>query len=217
MEPTDLEKLEIAFASGQERIIEMLALAIAIDRDASIRRALGAESSNQVVLSLGERGPFLTLDQHKVVATSMAGVAPATTTAVVDIRQAVATSSEVAAALLPGLHESERDARTLIRAMRADAESFCREGFGQLEIWAPLFAHVSYQQAALLQSIFDLTRRRLLDERDPKFLHWYWESVHLLGHYTVWLRRQNPRGGSRGHLKSALPFVQSKERNALVS
>jgi hypothetical protein len=69
--------------------------------------------------------------------------------------------------------------------MRDDAERFPRETFVKLVRWSAVVAADAYRQAALLQSIFDLGRSRVIDDPRPELLRTYWTHVHLLGHLTL--------------------------------
>jgi hypothetical protein len=176
-------ELDAEFGNGQERIVGLLALAMTIQRDAALRSTISA-GYDHVAIALEDNGPYVVAERGKVVGAAMSGTI-FDDVAVVDLRAAVEASAVTNTAFQRVYRSARAEAERAFIAMRASADGYTREPFAKLLRWAPLLAPDAYRQAAVLQSMSDVERPRLLGHARPTALHDYWMNVHLLGQLTL--------------------------------
>jgi hypothetical protein len=212
---TELEELEREFGDGQERIVGVLALAMAVQRDASLRASIAQRATDhRFALALETNGPFVVLEDGKLVGAAMPGERPAELE-VVELRESVEASPATRAEFQRAYRASRSEADRAMLAMRDDAETFSRETFIKLLRWSPLVAADAYRQAALLQSMFDLGRARVLADPRPEPLHAYWMHAHLLGHLTMLAAAAEPTAWL-AEMANAFPWHRWTPSFALV-
>jgi hypothetical protein len=190
-----LETLERDLAIGRRNLEGVLASALAIERDAHLRAAIGAANPNgPTAIALAERGPFVVVEHGQVTSSTMLGADPPGIDAVLSLPDALDLAPGARASFEAALRATGPEAARAIAEISEGAERYPERAFTELQRWAPLLAMHAYRQSVTIQSIFDLERGRARSAATVDELRGYRERVHLLGHLTLLATSAEPAG-----------------------
>ncbi|MFT3695852.1 MAG: hypothetical protein QM831_22140 [Kofleriaceae bacterium] len=187
MSVTELELLdtfEQDLATSRANLERILASALAIERDPTLRHALSEDPGGVTAVALAASGPYVLIEHGRVTGTALLGPAPDGVDQVLALPDALTRKSHLRQAYRTALIGSEAEAVRLLDSLEHDAEFFSQRAFVALERWAPLLALHAYRQTVAIQSVFDAERSVVLTATAERKRR-YWERVHALGHLSV--------------------------------
>jgi hypothetical protein len=184
----EVAELEGRLAACSERIVELLAFGLALEKDRPFRQAIQRIAPKErCALALGDGGPFLEFADGSVVGTGVIAGLPPPLAVTLDVGEVLREQPALAEVLrtrlrVSGVHDQ---AARLVSAFLGMAHSLSANDFRTVHRWAPLLALEAYRYVASSQMLRDETRALLRHRANDRSLRWYWDHVHALSHMTL--------------------------------
>ena len=178
-----------------DHLVEVLALALALERDPILRAAVaGTVPPGPCLLALGPDGPFLGYASGELTDNGTLAGEGRPLVPVVDLRETLRESPALAETARARLRESgaQSEAERLVRAFQRDAHNYSADDFVNLSRWAPLLAHQAYVHTAATQMVIDQTRDLVPKRPSEIALRERWNLMHALSHSTLLATSANP-------------------------
>ena len=193
--PTEILDAEARLLTCLDRLAEVLALALALERDPILRAAVaGAVPPGPCLLALDSDGPFLGYASGELTDNGTLAGEGRPPVPVVDLQQALRESPALAKTARARVRESgaQSEAERLVWAFQRDAHNYSADDFFKLSRWAALLAHQAYLHTAATQMVIDQTRDLVRKRPSERALRERWNLMHALSHSTLLATSANP-------------------------
>jgi hypothetical protein len=184
----EVAKLEARLATCSERIVELLAFGLALEKDRPLRQAIQSVAPKEpCALVLGDEGPFVEFAEGSVNGAGTIAGQPPPLPLTFDVREALRGAPALAEVVRTRLRVSgaQGEATRLVSAVLRMGHGFSANDFRKVVRWAPLLAPEAYRYVAISQMLRDETRALLRRGPSDRSLRWYWDHIHALSHMTL--------------------------------
>ncbi len=184
----EVAEVEARLAACSERIVELLAFGLALEKDRPLQQAIESVAPREpCALALGDRGPFLEFADGGVIGTGTIAGLPPPVPVTLDVGEVLREQPALAEIVRTRLRVSgvQDQAARLVSALLSMAHGLSANDFRAVQRWAPLLATEAYRYVAFSQMLRDATRALLRHRASDRSLRWYWEHVHALSHMTL--------------------------------